>query len=124
MSWRRFFAKPAEAFAQVTAAIPPQEREATAMTVSRMPRLMMKFISTPSCILFTRSAVIKGIKHSITASKRINKKVSSDGSLYSLTLLASLSSIFTILSKKKRDNSLGEVSETSPKCFDQKAPKA
>ena len=50
MSLLRFFAKPADAFAQVKPAIPPQQRDATAIPTSISPVLRMSEIAAPAWI--------------------------------------------------------------------------
>ena len=74
---------------QVTAAMPPHARDANAITISNAPVEYTTDISTPALRSLTRSAVINGIRPSITASHKINIKVRTDGVLYSLILLAS-----------------------------------
>jgi hypothetical protein len=46
----KFLANPAEAFAHVYPAIPPQQRDITAITTSNIPVLIIFSISTPSLI--------------------------------------------------------------------------
>ena len=93
ISLLKFLAKPEEALAQVKPAMPPQQRETTAMTTRRIPFLISSSISTPFLMLLIKSAVIKGIKVSITASQTINNRVRKTAVLYCLTLFASRFSI-------------------------------
>lgn len=87
---RKFLAKPADAFEHVMAAIAPHASETHARTTRSAPVATMFFISAPFFTAVIISAVIKGIKTSMTTSQTIKIKVSTEGFQNSFTLLASL----------------------------------
>ena len=83
---------------QVTLAAPPQHSEIIAIRARSPPVLSMEAISTPAEsvaleMVFIRSEVMKGIRHSSTTSNIMKIKVSTVGFLYSLTHFASFFSI-------------------------------
>jgi len=89
ISLLRFFAKPADAFAQVKPAIPPHVSDATAMPTSIKPVFRISVMSAPSLIWLMSCAVINGINVSISASPTMKISVRIDDALYSRTHFAS-----------------------------------
>ena len=89
ISWRRFFAKPVEALAQVAPATPPKHSETQAISTRKSPMRTTCDMGAPYLIRLTSLAVINGISVSINASPTINISVRIVGFLYSLTLAAS-----------------------------------
>ena len=95
MSRLKFFAKPQEAVAHVFPATAPNMSEKHAITTKSAPYFAMVVMSAPAFIALTRSAVIKGIRHSITTSNTISKGVSRVSFLYSRMLSASFLNTLT-----------------------------
>ena len=91
ISRRKFFAKPVDALAPVTAPIPPQTSDNKASITKITPVFKTSPIGVVGIlILFTRSAVINGIIASIITSPVIKKTVISEENLYSLMLFANV----------------------------------
>ncbi len=89
MSWRRFFAKPEEARAEVKPPAEPQARDTKLIATRMSPVCKISCICAPALMALTRFAVIKGITTSIMTSHTIRINVMNVGFLYSRTLFKS-----------------------------------
>ncbi len=84
-SFLRLREKPADALAQAIPPIQPQKRDTIAIPARISPVLITSESSSPVRIPFISLAVMKGMTHSIPASKTMQRKVITVGVLNSLT---------------------------------------